>query len=307
MAGKSTLTDSKRARERFFDAPSMPDSLPNCTRRQPLGHSPLGDRFPLSVPFDDPGRSLEPLAKRLGQDAINGPPEADSILDETAVDPKSVCPFRHTERFVVVGQKRLAPAIARLLLSCRPSAVVRLVVAVVVDAFDLVFFGRSLPHVGKECLERLPAVAHPDASALVVPVSRSTKCLASVEHRPPGFVCRGPMHPVCLAAAGRCFTIETTATAFCAEAQVTPVCKRGAAAIAVASPHKQFTDIPPREFPDDEAKESLPCDIRRVLVKLGRVRWLGGVNGCLNVLRHGDLLEGKLPQLIYHDAQRESI
>src|SRR4051812_42634931 len=79
--------------------------------------------------------------------------------------------------------ERWAP-IARLLLDRGPTAIPRLIAAIVVDALDR-HARRALPHIGEEGVEALPALAHGDAAARVGREAVMARLSASGSHADP--------------------------------------------------------------------------------------------------------------------------
>ena len=86
--------------------------------------------------------------------------------------------------------KLLPPLINSLLVACGPSAVARLVVAVVVDAIQGMRLRRFTPHIVKEVLEgapriRVPSVADRDPAPAIVRVTDVLRVVTALSHRKP--------------------------------------------------------------------------------------------------------------------------
>lgn len=84
--------------------------------------------------------------------------------------------------------------VSKLLLWCRPTAVIRRVVAVVVDAIKrplMLMSRRSGTHVSEEVFKLLPAVADSDASTTVVCKAMLLRVVATCKHLIPDEVFRG--------------------------------------------------------------------------------------------------------------------
>lgn len=78
------------------------------------------------------------------------------------------------------------PPIARLLRTSRPPAVIRLVVAVVVDAIKRVLPRRLLAHVREERLEAAaPTIADRNAATAIAVPCRVARVRTALNHRPP--------------------------------------------------------------------------------------------------------------------------
>jgi hypothetical protein len=84
------------------------------------------------------------LLHRRGQRALDGPAALQSIQQGMRTASEDSRPFRHIARFAVECQSMMAARVVRLLQSCRPSHVIRLVIAIVVDAFDRVVRRRPM-------------------------------------------------------------------------------------------------------------------------------------------------------------------
>lgn len=80
----------------------------------------------------------------------------------------------------------VASFVALLLRACAPPTVVRLVVAVVIDAVKGVLWRWPSPHVGQKILVGVPpSIAHSDASASVVWIRFQARIEASAKHADP--------------------------------------------------------------------------------------------------------------------------
>lgn len=90
--------------------------------------------------------------------------------------------------FAVDGEPPRRPEVIHLLLTRGPAAVTRLVVAVDVDAVQLVLGAWPRTHVGEEVLKRVPSLADRDATTAVEGKLRVRGCSAAVPHIAPTFV-----------------------------------------------------------------------------------------------------------------------
>lgn len=109
---------------------------------------------------------------RLRQGALRSHPAlADSLPDQHTRQAESG--RRNIQRHVLAegGKPEGVSLVVELILRKNPSAIAGLVVAVVVDAVQLVSGGRARPHVGKEVLELEPAHTDLDSSPAIVGVS----------------------------------------------------------------------------------------------------------------------------------------
>jgi len=86
---------------------------------------------------------------------------------------------------------RRTPTIARLLTLCRPAAIRRFVVAVIVDAVQRVANRRLRPHVGKEGVKTAsPAIAHADTTPAVVRIAARRGGVTAGQCSTPGAIFR---------------------------------------------------------------------------------------------------------------------
>lgn len=123
-------------------------------------------------------------------------------------------PFFEALRDAIVGQTARAPPVVDLLGHRRPTAVARLVVAVVVDTVDR-HTGWALAHVGEEVHEAClpgPSVAYSDTSAAIVFVGRGALVPATRVHVEPTVVRRRSVHPMRREAQGLLAALFASAT-----------------------------------------------------------------------------------------------
>lgn len=79
-------------------------------------------------------------------------------------------------------------AMGVLFRASSPTAIPRLIVAIVVKAVDCLSFG-PFAHVGKKILERAPSVAHDDAAPAIPSVFFICGVVTPLHHVPPAIVC----------------------------------------------------------------------------------------------------------------------
>jgi len=136
----------------LLDRQSIPEPIAQCA----VGHSELvrpfldGQYMPsMGECFDCTffGRCRR-FSQRLIKRPVVQPPFQRAMCD--AEYPR---PFVKSVRFAVVRQASSFARILPLLQSCRPEAISRLVIAIVVDTFNTVFSGRFLPHILHEVHE----------------------------------------------------------------------------------------------------------------------------------------------------------
>lgn len=136
------------------------------------------------------------------------------------------------------------PSIIALLTSCRPTAISRLVVAVVVDTIK----GGSLrpwSHISKEGRKViLPSLAHHNSSSTVVFVLFASWVKAALFHRVVGDVFRrqaaGGRVPMLDVSSGQMFSHQTSATSHRASSQMVASNGTNSAAFASALPPNEW-------------------------------------------------------------------
>ncbi len=108
----------------------------------------------------------------------------DSRKDSSLRQAEPLAPFCYGESFAAVSDATIRSLITGLFFSCRPSAILRGIVTIVVDALDAVL-GRRITHVGIEVFKRLPTLADLNATRTVVMVRGAARILTSVFHTSP--------------------------------------------------------------------------------------------------------------------------
>jgi len=106
---------------------------------------------------------------RFSQSTFDGPAVCPYAFPESVRrDAAFFGPFHKKFRLSSERQVSVAATVATLFRSCGPAAIVRFVIAIVVDAVKLMLWGRPIPHVLVESQERrTPAVADSNASSAV--------------------------------------------------------------------------------------------------------------------------------------------
>ncbi len=100
-----------------------------------------------------------------------------------------VGPFFKGFTFSVMRDVSAACRMLVLLLACGPSAVVKFVVAIVINAVNRVLWSWSRPHIIKKRLKRVsPLVAHRDASPAIMTISGVVRVATSKFHALPGTI-----------------------------------------------------------------------------------------------------------------------
>lgn len=156
---------------------------------------------------------------RLGKCARHGPSTHESRADGPSVHAKSISPLDQRQRLSVEGKSHVAPEVASLLLTRRPSNVPGLVVPVVVrESVQRVTVRRPRSQIRQEVREPIrprPSCAHPDASASVVPPAHAIRIGAPRLHCAPDGVFRSTLtalrEAVCRAGLAQAFAPEAAA------------------------------------------------------------------------------------------------
>lgn len=109
----------------------------------------------------------------------------------TSTGIKASAPFGQAQGFSVVRNELGVPSVLVLCGAVSPSAVARLIVAVIVDAVNRVIAFGARPHIFKEAAKRLkPSVTHGNATPTVVLIVRLVRVIATIFHACPTFILR---------------------------------------------------------------------------------------------------------------------
>jgi hypothetical protein len=183
------------------------------------------------------------MPHRLCQSSFIGPPVAQSGVKGIPRHADSLSPFAHAFRDAVQRQESIRRRVSGLLLTGRPSAIRRLVVAVVVNALNL-HARWAFSHVIPELFVVSPRTAYGDASATVPIEAALVVVSASGEHLPPDAVrpCHRsvmPSLPVRLESSGSSLLLARPASAALgvAGSQVAGNGPVFGAALALTTPH----------------------------------------------------------------------
>lgn len=170
---------------------------------------------------------------------MNRPSGSQPTADGVARYPYFCTPLSKRERAAVMDNLRIASTVVQLNIWRGPSAILRLVIAIVVDTIKRMSVRWSQSHVGQKVFEgTAPPFAHSDASSSVAPIGWPVRVFATRAHVRPCdvFSCiRFSMRPTqfdyrasALASARRCFAV----------AKVAPSGGRSATAFALTNPVK---------------------------------------------------------------------
>ena len=104
-----------------------------------------------------------------GHGTLNAPSALEAVAHNMFHTAKPCRPFSRCQALTVELQKHIPARVVALLSMRGPTAIARLIVAVVIDAINRVALGRPNAHVGDEVFEAVaPSVAYDDASTTVV-------------------------------------------------------------------------------------------------------------------------------------------
>src|SRR6185369_5762592 len=140
-----------------------------------------------------------------------GPPKANTFANSSNWKSKLIFPVGYAHRLALECQHLSHATIANLNGSFCPSAIRRLIVAVVVNAVNRVFRGRTQPHVAQEILKQHPSLANGDASSTVVFVSNKFGVGATSTHAHPREMLRAISEPVPSSIVADPFSLPATA------------------------------------------------------------------------------------------------
>lgn len=132
----------------------------------------------------------------FGQGSFHGPSISKSPIQHYFVYPYPFGPTCNAHGFAVESYQAIYACVSYILLSCRPSAIVWRVVAVIVDTIYLASF-RTRSHVGDKVGASMPSVTHRDASSSVPMVPRVLGVRAPIDHGHPCSMLRGARLSVC--------------------------------------------------------------------------------------------------------------
>lgn len=121
---------------------------------------------------------------RQGEGLTQMPSSLQAVAESLRVYADATSPIGYTKRLVAIRNKICNARIFGLILKCRPSAVARLVVSVIVLSVDT-HPNWSRPHVGKKTLKRVPTLADGDAAPAVIGKLRSARIATTYFHRHP--------------------------------------------------------------------------------------------------------------------------
>lgn len=123
------------------------------------------------------------MAGRRRERFLGAPTEIhDSLPQRRVTDTGIFRPFRPSLGLAVEGNHRAVAAVSVLRFAGGPSAVLRRIMAIVINAVERVPGRGAWPHVAKKALERIPALANFDAPASVMRECLTSWAPASIVH-----------------------------------------------------------------------------------------------------------------------------
>ncbi len=169
-----------------------------------------------------------------GERALDGPAGAEPCPERSLLDADGFSSSRY--RWIWTDLN-IGALITPLLEACRPSAIARLVVAVIIDSVDGVFRRRSRTHVSVEGHEICqPCIAHGDSTTSVMPIRRALRAVAPRLYlRPYGVFWQHLRCAVCAPSLRGFLSTQTAATFTVAAAEITTSDDNDGSAVADAS------------------------------------------------------------------------
>lgn len=157
-----------------------------------------------------------------GESGWQRPAFFEAIRNGASHKAEPLIPVSNGERFSVMGQEHAVGSIATLLSRSGPAAILRRVMAVIINAVKLMLGRCATSHVGKEIVEGHPAITDRDAATTIPGILGTFRIKAAGFHGAPDVVFRrvcAPMpQPIVLAkmpnafhVSAGCFRMETAA------------------------------------------------------------------------------------------------
>ncbi len=136
---------------------------------------------------------------RRRQGFFNAPSSIEAAGNDRERRLKLLRPFCEAQGFAIVRQSMIGGLVSRLFLRRCPSAVARLVISIVVAAFNGMKWRRTRPHVSQELCESgltaTPLSADLDSSASIAEISVRRWAIAAASHLSPvGILRRWILH-----------------------------------------------------------------------------------------------------------------
>jgi hypothetical protein len=126
--------------------------------------------------------SFVPSPEWNRQSFFNGLPSFQSGEYGVCGEPEDLGPFGETESSSLERKESVPSRVPLLFSICRPTAVVRFVISIVVNAVERVVGRWAKTHIGEECFEDSPSFADFNSSASVFREARMVSSEASFSH-----------------------------------------------------------------------------------------------------------------------------
>lgn len=124
---------------------------------------------------------------RLSECLLHRPSVAKSAPQSSRADAKSRSPIGKQQSFAAKSDALSSSGVEALLLGGSPSAILRAVVASIIDPLKGHTF-RRMPHVGKEVLELVPSLTDADSTRTVFFEAGNARIMASTNHVVPAAI-----------------------------------------------------------------------------------------------------------------------
>ena len=126
---------------------------------------------------------------RFGQGAFNGPTTLYSISECPTSNNRMFRPLGNAHGLAIMGDEVVGSHVTRLLFTSSPTAVLRRVIAVVINSIKCHAFWR-VAHISYKVIESVPATAYANSSAAIAAVTGFRGVIATLKHRSPYLVNR---------------------------------------------------------------------------------------------------------------------
>lgn len=205
------------------------------------------------------------LASRCCEGTFNAPTVAvNALTDGGGVDSGNLNPLSDRARLVLKSKQPTCSAVAGLLGSCNPAAVLRLIVAVIVDTLNRMFRRRTLTHVGQKAFKFTPSFTNLNSALSVGLEVRRIGVSTSINHQSPNAINRRSAVAVRSRTLRGDHSTETPATCRFASSQANAQDCFDGSTITSANPMGLSANVR-RPFHNQQPSESLPDHVLEVV------------------------------------------
>lgn len=220
------------------------------------------------------------------QNLIDWKPAPSSVVNCSRLNANSFRPFIDGKRLSVELNKQsrlLFLSIVRLFCSRCPSAVTRLIVAVVVNAVNRIIKAGTFAHVIAKCLKRVqPSITDRDSAFSVAVESGRERTKATIFHRVP----RAISWRIGFAVGNTSFSgninREASATSSPVANRLIPQVRTGpktfVAARAQTVPDYEVLGVSPRKGNDGKSAESVPSEVENSVIEFRTLKTFAMIN-----------------------------